>query len=352
MQIEGKNPSHSISPTPPPVVPPTTPPKPGDGAPHTGGEGGGVPVGLVWGGAPARRSRSRGGRGGAASPGGHPSVTSTRAGGRPKGRPAHPSVTLTRAGGLPKGRPAPQGPVRALPVSETPPSDGSPRRPTRIPRAVRLMRTISVVLGLVGVILVMTDLRTNTGMDLALSPRPPAMPCQPGSPTRMSIPALSVDAPIETIGLDRRARPDRSGQAPLGAPVDQRKAGWYAAGPKPGSGVGTVLTNGHTYRDGSAIFQEDFAALVAVGQQIDLLSSTTAPPAATGSPRYGAMSTPSTATRSWSPASACTTSRARSGSFLRRAAALGRKCPDVQGHQCRPGHPGAQTQLDAQRELN
>jgi hypothetical protein len=109
-------------------------------------------------------------------------------------------------------------------------------------------------------------------MDLALSQRPLAAPCQPGSPTRMFIPALGVDAPIETIGLDRRrARPDDSGQAPLGAPVDQRKAGWYAAGPKPGSGMGTVLTNGHTYRDGSAIFQEDFAALVAVGQQIDLL---------------------------------------------------------------------------------
>ena len=32
-----------------------------------------------------------------------------------------------------------------------------------------------------------------------------------------------------------------------------------------------MLTNGHTYRDGSAIFQQDFAALVAVGQRIDLV---------------------------------------------------------------------------------
>jgi hypothetical protein len=117
------------------------------------------------------------------------------------------------------------------------------------------MRTISVVLGLVGVILVMTNLQTRTGMDLALSQRPLAAPCQPGSPTRMFIPALGVDAPIETIGLDHGAQPDDSGQAPLGTPVDQRKAGWYSAGPKPGSGMGTVLTNGHTYRDGSAIFR-------------------------------------------------------------------------------------------------
>ena len=133
------------------------------------------------------------------------------------------------------------------------------------------MRTIAVVAGVVGAILVVTDLRSRAGMDLALGQRPLAAPCQPGSPTRMSIPALNVDAPIETIGLDRRAQPDSMGQAPLGAPVDQRKAGWYAAGPKPGSGTGTVLTNGHTYRDGSAIFQEDFAARVAVGQQIDLV---------------------------------------------------------------------------------
>jgi len=133
------------------------------------------------------------------------------------------------------------------------------------------MRTIAVVVGVVGVTLVVTELRSRTGMDLALGQRPLAVPCQPGSPTRMSIPALNVDAPIETIGLDRRARPDSTGQAPLGAPKDQRKAGWYAAGPKPGSGTGTVLTNGHTYRDGSAIFQQDFTAKVALGQQIDLL---------------------------------------------------------------------------------
>ena len=51
VQIEGKDPGPDIcSPTPPPVIEPTTPPKPGDGAPHAGGEGGDVPVGLVGGG--------------------------------------------------------------------------------------------------------------------------------------------------------------------------------------------------------------------------------------------------------------------------------------------------------------
>jgi hypothetical protein len=52
VQIGGKDPgADACSSTPPPVITPTTPPKPGDGAPHTGGEGSGVPVGLVGGGA-------------------------------------------------------------------------------------------------------------------------------------------------------------------------------------------------------------------------------------------------------------------------------------------------------------
>ena len=51
VQIDGEEPAADIcSPTPPPIQP-TTPPKPGNGPPHTGGEGGDVPVGLVGGGA-------------------------------------------------------------------------------------------------------------------------------------------------------------------------------------------------------------------------------------------------------------------------------------------------------------
>ncbi len=133
------------------------------------------------------------------------------------------------------------------------------------------MRTIAVLLAVVGSVLVTGDLRNRVGLDVALGPRPPAAPCQAGSPTRMSIPALDVDAPVETIGLDRGAAPDASGRAPLAAPVDQRMVGWYADGPHPGSGAGTVLTNGHTYRDGSAVFQRDFPSRVQVGQDIDLL---------------------------------------------------------------------------------
>ena len=93
--------------------------------------------------------------------------------------------------------------------------------------------------------------------------------CVQGTPVRMRIPSLEVDAAFERIGLDQ-ARPDGQGRAPLGSPIDRTKAGWYVDGPQPGSGRGTVLTNGHTYRDGSAIFQEDFAERIDVGQLIDV----------------------------------------------------------------------------------
>lgn len=95
-----------------------------------------------------------------------------------------------------------------------------------------------------------------------------ASTCRAGVPARLVIPALGVDAPFEQIGLDRAAPPDAEGRRPLGNPTDRTKAGWYADGPRPGTGVGTVLTNGHTYRDNSAIFREDFAERIEVGQLI------------------------------------------------------------------------------------
>lgn len=95
--------------------------------------------------------------------------------------------------------------------------------------------------------------------------------CTAGVPARLVIPALGVDAPFERIGVDTGAPADAQGRQPLGNPTDRTKAGWYAAGPRPGSGTGTVLANGHTYRDGSAIFRESFASRVAVAQRIDVV---------------------------------------------------------------------------------
>src|SRR5829696_4326043 len=94
--------------------------------------------------------------------------------------------------------------------------------------------------------------------------------CRVGEPRRLQIPALEVDAPFERIGLDQQAEPDANGRLPLGNPTDRTQAGWYAVGPRPGSGSGTVLTNGHTYRNGSAIFREDFARRIALRQLITI----------------------------------------------------------------------------------
>ena len=94
--------------------------------------------------------------------------------------------------------------------------------------------------------------------------------CRPGEPRRLVMPALGVDAPFERIGLDQSAPRDSAGRPPLGNPSNRKNPGWYADGPRPGSGRGTVLTNGHTYRNGSAIFREDFSQRVQTGQLVQL----------------------------------------------------------------------------------
>lgn len=101
-------------------------------------------------------------------------------------------------------------------------------------------------------------------------PSPRQSSCRAGVPARLVIPALGVNAAFERIGVDRNAPADAAGNRPLGNPVDRRNAGWYEQGPQPGSGQGTVLINGHTYRNGSAIFKESFAARVQTGQRIDI----------------------------------------------------------------------------------
>jgi sortase (surface protein transpeptidase) len=65
-------------------------------------------------------------------------------------------------------------------------------------------------------------------------------------PTRLRIPAIGVDAPLEPLGLDA------SGM--LDAPKDFRDAGWYADGTLPGE-VGPAVIAGHVdSKDGPAVF--------------------------------------------------------------------------------------------------
>jgi len=92
--------------------------------------------------------------------------------------------------------------------------------------------------------------------------------CRPGPPRRVVYPDLGVDATVERIGLESAASTRADGTRRLGNPTDISRIGWYADGPKPGSGTGTVLLDGHTYRDGSAVFGEDFPSRVRAGQLV------------------------------------------------------------------------------------
>jgi hypothetical protein len=90
--------------------------------------------------------------------------------------------------------------------------------------------------------------------------------CRPGPPQRVVYPALGVNAAVERIGLDVDG--SGAGVRRLGNPTDITRIGWYTDGPHPGSGTGTVLLDGHTYRDGSAVFGEDFPTRARAGQVV------------------------------------------------------------------------------------
>ncbi|MFI8514413.1 class F sortase [Streptomyces sp. NPDC085460] len=77
---------------------------------------------------------------------------------------------------------------------------------------------------------------------------PPHAPLSRSRPTLVAVPAITTEAPVLDIGLDRQGRLDVP-------PVDDpQKVGWYAAGPAPGE-RGTAVVVGH--RDtttGPAVF--------------------------------------------------------------------------------------------------
>jgi sortase (surface protein transpeptidase) len=65
-------------------------------------------------------------------------------------------------------------------------------------------------------------------------------------PTRVRIPAIGVDAPLEPLGLDASGA--------LDAPKDFKDAGWYADGTAPGE-VGPAVIAGHVdSKTGPAVF--------------------------------------------------------------------------------------------------
>jgi sortase (surface protein transpeptidase) len=65
-------------------------------------------------------------------------------------------------------------------------------------------------------------------------------------PTRLRIPSIAVDAPLEDLGLDAKGA--------LAAPKDFARPGWYAEGSRPGD-VGPAIIAGHVdSKTGPAVF--------------------------------------------------------------------------------------------------
>jgi hypothetical protein len=85
---------------------------------------------------------------------------------------------------------------------------------------------------------------TGTGTGNATSD--PAGTGSEEPPTRVRIPAIQVDSPLEDLTLDSAGA--------LRAPVDYARAGWYAEGTVPGD-VGPAVIAGHVdSRKGPAVF--------------------------------------------------------------------------------------------------
>jgi LPXTG-site transpeptidase (sortase) family protein len=77
-------------------------------------------------------------------------------------------------------------------------------------------------------------------------PQTGSMPVPASAPTRVRIPAIGVDSPLETLHLD--------GSGELAAPLDFGQAGWFADGTVPGE-VGPAVIAGHVDSvRGKAIF--------------------------------------------------------------------------------------------------
>lgn len=74
----------------------------------------------------------------------------------------------------------------------------------------------------------------------------PVVPPATAPPTSLAIPAASVHAPIEAVGIDAQGR--------MAAPSGPEKVGWYSLGPSPGQ-AGSAVLDGHLdWWTGPAVF--------------------------------------------------------------------------------------------------
>lgn len=81
----------------------------------------------------------------------------------------------------------------------------------------------------------------------AALPQPRRLPREPGSPRRLRVPELGVDAPVVPVGT----RGDT-----LVPPTDPQQVGWWGNGAKPGAETGRALLAGHTVSTGGGALDE------------------------------------------------------------------------------------------------
>jgi sortase (surface protein transpeptidase) len=123
--------------------------------------------------------------------------------------------------------------------------------------AQRLIRRTVIAAAIVLVTAVFTGGMETAGQNWSVTPgvvadsRPPGTDGMSGNeteeqPTRVRIPAIQVDSPLEDLTLDSAGA--------LRAPIDYARAGWYAEGTVPGD-VGPAVIAGHVdSHKGPAVF--------------------------------------------------------------------------------------------------
>jgi len=101
----------------------------------------------------------------------------------------------------------------------------------------------------------------TSSLKVPSAPSSTAAPACP--PSRLTIPTLGIDSPVVRIGLEV--------DGTLGTPgdADKNKAGWYPT-VMLGAQRGTVLMDGHTYHDDSALFKNSLPRTAQVGMTMQL----------------------------------------------------------------------------------
>ncbi|GIH91322.1 class F sortase [Planobispora siamensis] len=218
-----------------------------------------------------RRPRPPAGGRGPAQPYGHPRPGRAQPGGLPPGRP--------RPGAVPPGhpRPVPGYPIAAYrrPGYEQPYDE--PGDSGRVLRSVLILAAIAgVVTVLVGVFYMaaspeqygLADERSSLpprAQQNAAAPAqpyfqaPPTVPppqptipaapaMLPSTPLRLVIPRLGVDAPIKSVGLDKK------GAIEVPPVSNPNLVGWYREGPTAGEAGPAIMLGHKDTRSGSAVF--------------------------------------------------------------------------------------------------